>query len=192
MIMTGQLTTVNGSRKNDIPLSPDSTTYADVLRGAGYRTGLVGKAHFQNVSPNEAPPPAHRGNGTHPAPPFDKSLRKQRSGQRYECEIRSNWFKDSDRNVPRHYYGFDDVALCIGHGDQVEGHYTGWLSDRLGDVPDPHGRDSALPNEPQDWLQIWRTAVSEHLYPTAYVDEQAQAFLEERDDGPELRIDHND
>ena len=50
-LATGQLTSVNGCRQNGIPLGLDCTTYADVLRAAGYRTGLVGKAHFQNVSP---------------------------------------------------------------------------------------------------------------------------------------------
>ena len=71
-LATGQLTTVNGCRKNGIPLSLSSTTYADILRSAGYRTGLVGKAHFQNVSPVEAKPPDHRGVGAPPEAPFDR------------------------------------------------------------------------------------------------------------------------
>jgi len=79
-LATGQLTTVNGCRKNGIPLSLNSTTYADVLRGAGYRTGLVGKAHFQNVSPMAALTPTHRGIGRAPTSPFDLSMRAQRSG----------------------------------------------------------------------------------------------------------------
>ena len=40
-LATGQLTSVNGCRQNGIPLGLDCTTYADVLRAAGYRTGLV-------------------------------------------------------------------------------------------------------------------------------------------------------
>lgn len=185
-LATGQLTTVNGCRKNGIPLSRDSTTYADILRSAGYRTGLVGKAHFQNVSPVKAPPPDHRGTGTPPTAPFDRSMRLQREGPDYEHEIRSHWINNPGRDVPRPYYGFDQLALCIGHGDQVEGHYTGWLRDRLGDAPDPRGRDAARANGPQDLPQIWRTALPEELYPTTYVGEQACAFLDDPDKSPFL------
>ncbi|MCK0150131.1 sulfatase-like hydrolase/transferase [Marivita sp. S6314] len=187
-LATGQLTTVNGCRKNGIPVSCDSTTYADVLRAAGYRTGLVGKAHFQNVSPIEAKPPALRGTGDAPEPPFDRARRRQRSGPEYEHEIRSNWIKTPDRDVPRPYYGFDELALCIGHGDQVEGHYTGWLRDRLNGAPDPRGRDNAADDGFGKTPQVWRTALPEELYPTSFVGEQACAFLEQTDDRPFLLL----
>ena len=187
-LATGQLTTVNGCRQNGIPLALDSTTYADVLRGAGYRTGLVGKAHFQNVSPVPAPPPPHRGPGAPPAPPHDRARRAQRAGPDYEHEIRAAWIADPDRAVPRPYYGFDHLALCIGHGDQVEGHYTGWLRQRLGAGPDPRGRDRAHPDGTGATPQIWRTALPEALYPTSYVGEAACAFLEEPDERPFLLV----
>lgn len=187
-LATGQLTTVNGCRKNGIPLSRNSTTYADILRAAGYRTGLVGKAHFQNVSPIPAAPPDHQGIGAPPSAPFDKSMREQRDGPEYENEIRAHWINDPSREVPRPYYGFDRLALCIGHGDQVEGHYTGWLQGKLGDAPDPRGRDAARVDGTQDLPQIWRTSLPEALYPTSFVGEQAQAFLEEPDDSPFLLL----
>jgi arylsulfatase A-like enzyme len=184
-LATGQLTTVNGCRQNGIPLGFDRTTYAEVLRAAGYRTGLVGKAHFQNVSPvparMPAPPPGD------PAPtPFDRALRCQRSGAEYECEIRTLWSADPDREVPRPYYGFDHLSLCIGHGDQIEGHYTRWLMDRLDGRPDPRGRAAALDGDGAP--QIWRTAVPEDLYPTAYIGEEACAFLEAADERPFLLV----
>ena len=178
-LATGQLTTVNGCRKNGIPLSRDSTTYADVLRSAGYRTGLVGKAHFQNVSPIAAKPPAYKGPGVPPMAPYDRAVRTQRAGPAYEQEIRSHWIQDPDREVPRPYYGFDDLALCIGHGDQVEGHYTRWLQDRLDGGPDPRGRERALPEARSGTPQLWRTALPEALYPTQFVGEAACAFLQE-------------
>ena len=187
-LATGQLTTVNGCRKNGIPLSLDSTTYADILRGAGYRTGLVGKAHFQNVSPVEAKSPPLRGAGSPPPAPFDRAMRAQRAGPEYEHEIRTNWIDDPDRDVPFPYYGFDDLALCIGHGDQVEGHYSGWLRDRLGGAPDPRGRVNALADNAGEAPQIWRTALPEALYPTTFVGEQACAFLERADDRPFLLV----
>lgn len=187
-LATGQLTTVNGCRKNGIPVSLDSTTYADVLRAAGYRTGLVGKAHFQNVSPIEAKLPPHRGDGTPPEPSVAIARRTQRAGPDYEHEIRANWIKHPERDIPLPYYGFDHLALCIGHGDQVEGHYTAWLRDKLGDAPDPRGRKAALTDGPKDVPQIWRTALPEALYPTTFVGEKACAFLDDPDDRPFLLL----
>ncbi len=187
-LATGQMTTVNGCRQNGIPLSLDSTTYADVLRAEGYRTGIVGKAHFQNVSPIEARPPAHRGTGVPPQSPFHRARRTQRSGPDYQQEIRAHWVADPDRDVPRPYYGFDHLSLCIGHGDQVEGHYSRWLRDRLNGAADPRGREAALPDDGNGTPQIWRTALPEDLYPTAYVGEEACGFLDKDDDRPFLLV----
>jgi len=187
-LATGQMTTVNGCRKNGVPLSLDSTTYADVLRAAGYRTGLVGKAHFQNVSPVAAQPPKPNGEGQAPDAPFDRAMRWQRSGPQYEHEIRTHWKRDPNRAVPRPYYGFDHLALCIGHGDQVDGHFTAWLQHRLNGAEDPRGRDKALNGPDTGAPQIWRTAVPEALYPTTYVGEQACQFLAEADERPFLLV----
>lgn len=186
-LATGQLTSVNGCRQNGIPLGLDCTTYADVLRSVGYRTGLVGKAHFQNVSPVPAQAPKAQGTGEAPPNPFDLARRSQRRGSDYAHEIRKTWIDDPDHDVPRPYYGFDHLRLCIGHGDQVEGHYSAWLHDRLDGAPDPRGRAASLGNDPAA-PQIWRTAVPEDLYPTAYVGEEACAFLQVPSEDPFLLV----
>ena len=187
-LATGQLTSVNGCRRNGIPLGLDCTTYADVLRASGYQTGLIGKAHFQNVSPVPAPQPILSGVGTEPPAPFHLACRTQRRGAAYEQEIRANWAKDPHRDVRLPYYGFDHVRLCIGHGDQVEGHYSAWLRDRLAGSADPRGRAAALQDGSPARPQIWRTAVPEDLYPTAYVGEEACSFLQDTDDRPFLLV----
>ena len=46
-ILTGQHPTTHGVWMNGVPLPVDAPSVADVLHGAGYRTGLIGKAHFQ-------------------------------------------------------------------------------------------------------------------------------------------------
>lgn len=183
-LATGQMTSVNGCRQNGIPLGLDATTYADVLRSAGYRTGLVGKAHFQNVSNIPAKPRAQGGQGDAVDAPFDLARRTQRKGEGFGQEVRGAWASDPDRALPTPYYGFDHVRLCIGHGDQVEGHYSGWLADRLDGAPDPRGR--AMAEGDDGTPQVWRTAVPEDLYPTTYVGEMAAAFLAEDDDRPFL------
>ena len=102
-LATGQLTSVNGCRQNGIPLGLDCTTYADVLRSSGYRTGLVGKAHFQNVSPIEAKLPQSNGKGEEPNGPYNLALRSQRRGSEYECEIRTSWIKNPNKELPLPY-----------------------------------------------------------------------------------------
>jgi arylsulfatase A-like enzyme len=187
-LATGQMTSVNGCRQNGIPLGLDATTYADVLRDAGYRTGLVGKAHFQNVSNIPAKPRTQGGQGADVEAPFDLARRAQRRGEGFGQEVRGAWASDPTRAFPSPYYGFDHVRLCIGHGDQVEGHYSRWLAAKLDGAPDPRGRAQAISNEAPDAPQIWRTAVPEELYPTTYVGEMASDFLAEQDDRPFLLV----
>ena len=46
-ILTGQHPTTHGVWMNGVPLPVDAPSVAQLLHGAGYRTALVGKAHFE-------------------------------------------------------------------------------------------------------------------------------------------------
>src|SRR5580704_11303518 len=46
-LMTGRMPSVHGVRHNGIPLALEATTFVDLLRRSGYRTGLIGKSHLQ-------------------------------------------------------------------------------------------------------------------------------------------------
>ena len=48
-LITGQFPRANGSWNNGIPLVHDAETIADVLHEAGYRTALIGKAHWNRT-----------------------------------------------------------------------------------------------------------------------------------------------
>lgn len=181
-LMTGQQPSVNGVRQNGIPLDLDSVTFSDVLRGAGYHTGYIGKAHFQNVTNIPAPERRLRGQGDMPAEGLCHSLRRQRDGKCYGWEVRQSWVEDPELELTTPYYGFDHVRLCIGHGDQVEGPYIAWLRDRGIDPDDVRGPENALSDSSITAPQCWRTALPEDAYPTTYVTEQACAFLDEQDD----------
>ena len=187
-LATGQMTSVNGCRQNGIPISLDSTTYADVLRSAGYRTGLVGKAHFQNVSNIPAKPRQQQGIGEELLSPHDRASRSQRSGNGYDSEVKGEWADKPQRIIELPYYGFDYVRLCVGHGDHVEGHYTKWLLERLNGAPDPRGRQNELDDYRPDAPQIWRTAVPEELYPTTFVGEKACHFIASSEQQPFLLL----
>lgn len=184
-LVTGQQPSVNGVRQNGIPLDRDSVTFADVLREFGYRTGYIGKAHFQNVTDVPAPERAQGGEGEPLPEALAHSLRRQRDGEAYDWEVRRRWAEQPDLELPTPYYGFEHVRLCIGHGDRVEGHYTAWLRERHPDPDTLRGPANAWPDARITAPQCWRTALPESLYPTRYVSEQACEFLDEqRDDIP--------
>jgi arylsulfatase A-like enzyme len=46
-MLTGQHPSTHGVWMNGVPLPVDAPSVAQVLRGAGYRTGLIGKPHFE-------------------------------------------------------------------------------------------------------------------------------------------------
>ncbi len=77
------------------------------------------------------------------------------------------------------YYGFEAVDLAIEHGDQVDGHYTGWLAAHHADPDALRGPEHALPTPDIVAPQAWRTRIPEALYPTSYVAEKTIERLEE-------------
>lgn len=185
-LMTGQISTVNGCRQNGIPLGLNSVTYADVLRNAGWRTGLIGKAHFQNVTAIPAPARVPRGAGKMPVPMRAEAM--QRDGAAYGHEVRTSWARDPAREVPLPYYGFEHLRLCIGHGDEIEGHYTNWLRERHPDPSSLRGPGNALDAPSSDLPQSWRSALPEDLHPTRYIADEACAFLDDPAADPFLLV----
>jgi arylsulfatase A-like enzyme len=53
-MLTGQYTRHHGSWNNGIALPHDSPTFPEVLKGAGWRTALIGKPHFEPFSSPES------------------------------------------------------------------------------------------------------------------------------------------
>ena len=69
-ILTGRVPTAHGCIFNDRALPWTANTFARVLRGAGYRTALIGKSHLQaGLSADQVFAP------TQPAPPAPPVLR---------------------------------------------------------------------------------------------------------------------
>jgi len=180
-LATGQLSTVNGCRQNGIPLALDSTTYADVLRAAGWHTALIGKAHFQNVTDIPAPARVPRGTGTPPPGDTLRARRHQRTGPEYGHEVRTLWAREPDHALPLPYYGFDHVRLCIGHGDMIEGHYTAWARARCPDLDTLRGPANALDDPASRVAQCWQSALPEEAHPTTFIAEEAVRFLHDQD-----------
>ncbi|MBA0126399.1 sulfatase-like hydrolase/transferase [Haloechinothrix sp. YIM 98757] len=179
-ILTGRVPSVHGTRVNGISLDPDSMTFARALRAEGYRTGLVGKSHLQNL-----------GHGSEQV----GAWLDHRSGDAVRRSRQEGW--DRWENVERHraeyvavppdFYGFDHVRLTGGNSASATGHYYQWLLEQGVDPARLQGRANAS-RAYASWEQVWQTAMPEDLYPTNYIADECVDFLEHRstDDRPFL------
>ncbi len=180
-LMTGRMPSLHGTRCNGIPLARNSTTFVDLLRDAGYYTGLVGKCHLQNMTdmpPEEPRDPVPEGLQAPPPALADAVTGRWGEGG-YDMELLRKWRQDPAHRVQTPYYGFDHVDLCTMHGDMVEGDYARWLRQVAGDIDQLRGPKNALPDSRYTAPQAYRTRVPEEQYPSAWVGDRAEAFLEQ-------------
>ena len=185
-IMTGRMPSAHGVRSNGINLSLQSSTFVDLLRRQGYQTALVGKSHLQNIEsiPALYQPPEPAPGALKPPAALREARMAGTSDEGYGQEETGQWQANPDRQISLPYYGFEQVQLCIGHGDQVVGHYEPWLNARVKDAARLRDPANALEHE-YICPQAVRTAVPEELYPTAFITEKAQeaitAYAQNRD-----------
>lgn len=172
-LMTGRMPSSHGVQMNGRELSLGETTFVQSLRAAGYRTALVGKSHLQNITSVPAPWP-----GVNARLPVDC---KQVFPGRYGQEVAKSWADDDDFELTLPYYGFEKVALTIGHADEQQGHWRRWLRQQLPGADHLIGPDNAIPT-PDFKLttlrQAWRTRVPASHYPTAYIALRAAEMLQ--------------
>lgn len=185
-ILTGRMPSQHGVRHNGIPLSTTSTTFVDLLRDAGYKTALIGKSHIQNMTglssslsykfDETLTPPAEE------LREADKHLRK---GDDYEQELQGRWRDDPKHRVKTPFYGFDEVIIANDHADCVTGDYEVWLKQQRTDADNLKGKKNAIPDNRYNSPQAWRTRVPEELYPTNYIANQTQNYIEKHVDSGE-------
>jgi arylsulfatase A-like enzyme len=168
-ILTGRQPSVHGTRFNGVALDPSNETFVRALAQAGWQTGLVGKAHFQNMGHGEGAAANFFGE------PGDAVHRSNPDGwDAWELLSRHRTERVA---FPDDYYGFGHVALAVDHGDRVGGHYYQWLVEQ-GVRPDQlQGPEHALQRF-GGWEQIYQTALPEDLYPTSYVTQQSLTWLD--------------
>ena len=180
-LMTGRMPSVHGVRSNGIPLSMNAVTFVDLLRDAGYHTTLIGKSHLQNftswppIVKRQRPREGYR----EPSGDLVQALRNDLSHWAYEQETPEYWnVKDARIQTP--FYGFDHVSLVRAHGDEAGGDYDRWLAERDPEAKTLLGPKSRLPHD-YTVPQGYRTAIPEKLYPTAFIGDRAQAYLQAAD-----------
>jgi len=180
-LMTGRLPSLHKVRFNGIPLDRNATTFVDILRADGYRTGLIGKSHLQNFTGMDSKRKYEAREG-YRAPSEDlRDARKSKlTGPEYEVENSLKWIDDPEREVPVPFYGFDHVRLCTRHSDNVQGHYRAWLAARHEDPDSLRGPRNAIADDRYSAPFAWRTSIPEELYPTSFIAEETIKYLRDR------------
>ncbi len=179
-LMTGRMPSNTGVRFNGVPLSTEHVTFVELLRAAGYRTGLVGKCHLQPMmdiplsdpyfwtdSPTETPL----------SPDHIIAQRNSLDGPEYDQERAGVWAANPEHEPITPYYGFDHLRLANFHADLVHGHYRRWLDEKHPDPDTIRGPENALKDHSYSVKKGWRTQMPEELYPTTYVAEETISFL---------------
>lgn len=181
-LMTGRMPSAHRCRGNGVPLPLNTTTIADLLQAAGYRTALIGKCHLQNMMGEAALQRRPEPDPSRTAPPVHlaEAVKPDAGDGPYDQEWLTRWVGDPNHDLTLPYYGFEHVELCIKHGDEVHGHYGRWLEEKHPGSDALRGAANALPGSEKVIAPFaWRTRVPEELYPTTYVADRTIAYLED-------------
>ena len=182
--MTGRMCSAHGARHNGIALSKEHTTFVELLRDAGYRTGLVGKSHLQSFTGMQATNTYQPSETLHaPSPHLRDAIKNNRHSAEYDLEIAPKWERPLAERIDGDFYGFEHVEVAADHGDQASGDYALWAREQRPDFDTLVGAENALSHDRQDAPQAWRTAVPEELYSTNWIAERSAAWLAEQADG---------
>ena len=171
-IATGRMPSLHGVRHNGLNLKIGSVTFADLLRRAGWRTSLSGKAHFQCIT--RTPGAMSKSDGS-----TDVLEAVAYPAGRYDQENGLYWRDGRERHLDKPYYGFEEVDLAVGHGDCVAGDYERWVKSQGADLNQLSGPQNARPGFSSPAPQAWRTAVPEELYSTRYIEARTIERLRE-------------
>lgn len=177
-LVTGRMPSLHGVRYNGVPLRRDLVTFVDLLRAAGYNTGLVGKSHLQNFTPMAAAIEPSGEPGDPPPADLAEARRGTLSGVEYENEKTPEDGREGYLNQQMPFYGFDHVNLVTRHGDRARGHYDEWLKKKHADAEGLRGPKNAIAEPDYGAPQTWHTAIPEEDYTTSYVADNSVAFLD--------------
>jgi arylsulfatase A-like enzyme len=179
-IMTGRMCSAHGGRHNGIPLSKDHTTFVELLRDAGYKTGLVGKSHLQGFTGKRVTNKFGPEPGKHfPSEGLRDAIKNNRQTAEYELELAAQWDTPLADRIDDHYYGFEHVEVAADHADKACGDYLLWAKNQREDFEQLVGEDNALVHNRCDAPQAWRSAVPEELYSTNWIADQSITWLNE-------------
>lgn len=186
-IMTGRMSSLHGARHNGIPLSRDHTTFVELLKDAGYRTGLIGKSHLQGFTGLPATNQFQPDPQLHtPRPELRDAYKNNRHSSDYDLEVVPKWNRPLAERIDGDFYGFEHVEIAADHGDAASGDYLLWARSQDPGFDQLVGPENALPDNRIVAPQAWRTAVPEELYSTSWIADRTQEWVKDRaqDDAP--------
>ncbi len=148
-IITGMYPSQHGGWSLGTKLPENVPTIGDYLQNAGYRTALVGKAHFQQALTCEKYPSIESN-------PLQQDL--------------DFWKKFSGP-----FYGFEHVELARNHADEfhVGQHYAIWMEEN----GFKNWRDCFCPPAGNTPPQRWKWNIPERFHYDAWIAERTNALL---------------
>ncbi|MAU12943.1 MAG: sulfatase [Anaerolineaceae bacterium] len=156
-LITGKYPSQHGAYSLGTKLPEFEPTVGDIFKEAGYRTALVGKAHFQPLRGTEEYPSLE-------SYPLLQNL-------------------DFWRNFDEPFYGFDHIEIARNHTDEshVGQHYVLWMEEKgLDNWRDyfrpPTGNN---PNQKRKWL------IPEEYHYNAWIADRTNALISDYNDNDE-------
>lgn len=132
-------------------------TMPDAFSAAGYRTAAIGKLHFTCT------------NGP-------------RSSQYEESRIR--WSEEDMSSWSGPYYGFDQVELTIGHGEDYTGHYGCWLRKMYPEVAGKVQSGNFRGSGPTKWT-LYPSVIPVEAHSSTWIADRAIDYLNQVEDESE-------
>ena len=160
-MLTGQHVSTHGVWMNGVPLSGDAPSIANDLRRAGYRTALIGKAHFEPF-----------------IDPFLRFAENRIGSAGLETEMMIG-----DDGLPTPHRGFEHFALAT-HGGVGPFHYARWLREKnpaaaamFFQVLDQQLQVNAAGGGDTNAPQVKHNDIPRELYHTEWVADQTINWL---------------
>lgn len=150
-LITGKYASQHGAYSLGTKLPEHEPTVGDIFRRSGYRTALVGKAHFQPLISTDVFP----------------------SLESYPILQNLDFWRQFDEP----FYGFEHVELARNHTDEahVGQHYAIWMEER-GLI---HWRDYFRLPTGNNPYQKYRWMIPEEYHYNAWIAERSCALLEQ-------------
>ncbi len=151
-LITGQYPSVHGCWTIGVKLPEDVPTIGDRLHAVGYRSGLLGKAHFQPLA-----------------------TRREETSLEAQPTLRE---LDFWRRFHGPWYGFDHLETCRNHADESHAgqHYAIWMEEN--GLPNWRDYYQDWPHQPAAPRRQHSWDLPEEFHYTRWTAERSIAFID--------------